>query len=409
MFRGHRIDQIFTSNDHLNRDVVKFIDQQTKEIKSILNCLESQNEMYRNVATKLSQMTKDIALKSGYDTSSQILIDLDAQTLIMEKGMNTLLNQLNGRMLQKRALSHQHGKGLHHIATRHGLSNQLLIVKPHYQHSVTSENQEISKDQKIQKASDNVADGEPIEVAISNSDNSEDEEIEIVESGSDSIGNKNRSSYLYYVECKECDKPFYSRMEYQNHMKVVHGIDKAFECDQCDKRYSTKRTLMAHIEKKHGGIMRYGCDICRKRFYAKGDWKRHCRIHTDERPFKCSHCGSSFKQKSHLNIHIRSVHQKEVKYRCVLCSKGFYMKSDLTMHLRVHTGERPFQCKVCRKAFKTKNQLREHEKTHSGKKPYKCSKCQKPFTRCANMRRHEIKCSEEDYRKEEHGRNECDC
>ena len=74
MFRGHRIDQIFTSNDHLNRDVVKFINQQTEEIKSILNRLESQNEVYRNVATKLSQMTKDIALKSGSDTSSQILI-----------------------------------------------------------------------------------------------------------------------------------------------------------------------------------------------------------------------------------------------------------------------------------------------------------------------------------------------
>ena len=53
-----------------------------------------------------------------------------------------------------------------------------------------------------------------------------------------------------------------------------------------------------------------------------------------------------------------------IKYFCDYCGKGFDGNSKLEAHKRVHTGEKPFKCSQCEKAFARKGTLTAHMLTH---------------------------------------------
>lgn len=78
-------------------------------------------------------------------------------------------------------------------------------------------------------------------------------------------------------------------------------------------------------------------------------------------------------------------------FKCNQRTKSFSFRSELTVHVRIHTNERPFECKHCGQRFKQSSKqlgaLLIHERIHTGEKPYNCQSCGKAFNQLGNLKK----------------------
>lgn len=94
------------------------------------------------------------------------------------------------------------------------------------------------------------------------------------------------------------------------------------------------RTIASSSENGEGELRRkFHCSHCGKSFKTKSHLQRHILTHTGEKPYHCNRCGSKFNQSSSLRNHIIAIHTKEYPHYCPQCNKGFLMPALLSKHL----------------------------------------------------------------------------
>lgn len=80
--------------------------------------------------------------------------------------------------------------------------------------------------------------------------------------------------------------------------------------------------FISHI-KKQQCVAEFACDECSKIFSSRKMLQTHQLIHTEKRPYQCSHCDKSFRQQSGLYMHTRCHLPEHLKvgYTCDQCDK----------------------------------------------------------------------------------------
>ncbi|XP_044001934.1 zinc finger protein 236-like isoform X2 [Aphidius gifuensis] len=117
-------------------------------------------------------------------------------------------------------------------------------------------------------------------------------------------------------------------------------------------------------QRKIGGTRWYACSYCQKEFKKPSDLFRHRRVHTNEKPFKCTYinCNISFALKSTMKAHERT-HNSIKKYSCTMCDKTFSCTASLNSHIKTHL--KPYKCEICNSSFSTNTVLKSHIKNHN--------------------------------------------
>ncbi|XP_077502194.1 uncharacterized protein LOC144113150 [Amblyomma americanum] len=174
--------------------------------------------------------------------------------------------------------------------------------------------------------------------------------------------------------CTECGNMYETQGHYEQHMQA-HSKDLPYECPTCHKRFALTRSLnlhrlshdkqrtprprpysgnrsweyycelcnvfykygsslVAHRVCVHGNGPTTTCPYCDKKFNSRLTLSMHIRMHTRERPMRCSYCGKTFRVWNSLKRHVVTSHTKDFKLFCPLCNKGFVSRSYLKVHLK---------------------------------------------------------------------------
>ncbi len=188
------------------------------------------------------------------------------------------------------------------------------------------------------------------------------------------------------------------------------GRKLLFPCLYCDKTFSRKDSRKRH-ERIHTQDKPHKCSICEKAFITTSHLKTHFLTHTGVRDFVCSFCDKAFltsdKRTRHEKIHLKDVKLPEVTEDLPKDENGIHsiprpavpkvagapiedipnnQKPDQIVDER---GDVKFQCRYCSKTFPRVDSRKRHERTHTGQKPHVCKFCGHSFVTAYHKRLHE--------------------
>lgn len=186
--------------------------------------------------------------------------------------------------------------------------------------------------------------------------------------------------------------------ELKTHLVEAHGeTSEVLGCDMCDAVFGDRAELESHVKVSHVDEEHekpFVCSHCWKSFREKSQLKKHLLVHESRKDFVCELCSRSFAQEYYLKKHLRT-HNDSLDHTCPTCGKKFKLLDYLRVHLKGHCGveemedshgltaigaeHQPHACSVCNRRFNHLSYLKKHMRVHTGEKPYECVTCKKRF------------------------------
>ncbi|GAB5364363.1 hypothetical protein AAMO2058_000963500 [Amorphochlora amoebiformis] len=202
--------------------------------------------------------------------------------------------------------------------------------------------------------------------------------------------------------CMECGRNFRMAIDLRRHIDLQHNKSRSYYClmSGCDKSFRYPDDLRHHYLYTHAASSRqFTCEYCGLKSKQIDNHAKHLLTHSTDKPYNCSLCPRTFRQRSQLAVHLRETHNLDSRvFNCTVCSRPFNRKWNLKKHVRRHHPHSTFwrEMKYAKpKNGRNANMSLSHAKitpnstvTHEEEILQRCSKCGATFQFASSLRLH---------------------